>query len=71
MYIVRTEPSILQLFANGIMDVSFSYIFVPGNETTTVNVRSRERTCGRFVPGTKLPNFRALERLSEPNEEKE
>ena len=21
----------------------------------TVNVRSRERTCGRFVPGTKLP----------------
>ena len=42
----------------------------------TVNVRSRERTCARFVPGTKLPiyiysNFRALERLSEPNEEKE
>ena len=32
----------------------------------TVNVRSRERTCGRFVPGTKLPsaygNFRALQR---------
>ena len=40
----------------------------------TVNVRSRERKCGRFVPGTKLPspsNFRALERLSELNEEKE
>jgi len=32
----------------------------------TVNVRSRERTCGRFVPGRKLPsNFRALERITE------
>ena len=59
-------------FQDRIMDVSFPCTFVPGNETTTVNVRSRERTCGRFVPGTKLPsNFRALERLSEPNEEKE
>jgi len=32
----------------------------------TVNVRSRQRTCGRVVPGTKLPsNFRALERITE------
>ena len=29
----------------------------------TAYVRSREGTCGRFVPGTKLPSdFRALER---------
>jgi len=32
----------------------------------TVNVRSREQTCGRFVSGTKLPsNFHALERITE------
>ena len=37
----------------------------------TVNVRSRERTCGRFVPGTKLPVVTFVQRLSEPTEEKE
>ena len=46
-----------------IMDVSFPCTFVPGNETTTVNVHSRNETA--------YSNFRALERLSEPNEEKE
>jgi len=38
----------------------------PGRNDHTVNVRSRQRTCGRVVPGTKLPsNFRALERITE------